>query len=198
MNKTAETTYPIHDLLANRWSPRAFSGESLSKETVGSLLEAARWAASAFNAQPWRFIVATPDDAPEFEKMLACLGEFNQMWAKNASVLMVAVAQNNFEYNGKPNGHAAHDLGQALATLTVQAAAEGLYVHQMAGFSPDKARETYNIPADHVAKTMLVVGKLGDINDLSGPLREREMAPRSRKPLSELVFSGEWGNAAGY
>lgn len=198
MDKTAETTYPIHDLLANRWSPRAFSGESITKETIGSLLEAARWAPSAFNAQPWRFIVSTPDNEPEFEKMLACLGEFNQMWAKNASVLMVAVAQDNFEHNGKPNAHAAHDVGQALASLTVQAAAEGLYVHQMAGFSPDKARETYNIPADHVAKTMLVVGKLGDVNNLPDRLREREMAARSRKALSELVFAGEWGNAAGY
>ncbi len=198
MNKTAETTYPIHDLLANRWSPRAFTGEALNKETIGSLLEAARWSASAFNAQPWRFIVSTPDNTKEFEKMLACLGEFNQMWAKNASVLMVAVTQDNFEHNGKSNTHAAHDLGQALASLTIQAAAEGLHVHQMAGFSPDKARETYNIPDGYGAKTMLVVGKLGDSNKLPDPLREREMAARSRKALSELVFSAEWGNAAGY
>ena len=198
MNKSANTNYPIHDLLANRWSPRAFSEQAISPDTLGSLLEAARWAASSYNAQPWRFIVATKEDPEGFDKMLHCLGKFNQQWAKQASVLMIAVANLHFDYNGKANPHAWHDVGQALANLTVQATAHDLYVHQMAGFSPDKARETYDIPDGYQAITAVAIGYIGNPDDLPDRLRQAEIGERSRKPLNEIVFSGQWGNSAGY
>jgi nitroreductase len=195
MDKTAETKYPVHELIAKRWSPRAYSDEPVLPKHIRSLLEAARWSASAYNEQPWAFIIATKEDFKEFGRMLNCLVEFNQTWAKEAPVLMLAVAHSTFNRNGKPNPHAWYDLGQAVQNLIVQATDLGLYVHQMAGIDRDKCRETYAIPEDWDTVSAIAVGKMGEMIGLSPELQEREKAPRERKPLPELVYAGSWGKA---
>src|SRR5207237_4302235 len=140
MTKTARNDYPIHDLLRRRWSPRAFADRLVDPDKLRSLLEAARWAPSSFNEQPWAFVVATRDRQEEFARVLGCLVEFNQTWAKSAAALMLTFARLTFDRNGQPNRHAYHEVGLAMANLTVQATAEGLAVHQMAGIVVEKAR----------------------------------------------------------
>ena len=194
MEKPASTDHPIHDLLARRWSPRAFADRAMSPEQVNSLLEAARWAASCFNEQPWRFMVATREQEDEFAALLGCLGEKNQMWAKRASMLLISVAKTRFAHNDKPNRHALHDVGLAAAQLTMQATAMGLVVHQMAGFDADKARDVCGIPDGYEPVAAIAVGYVGDPEALPQALREREKAPRVRKSLSEIAFSGRFGN----
>ncbi len=196
MEKLAETQYPIHDLLRRRWSPRAFSDRRVEPDKLRSLWEAARWAASSFNEQPWSFIVATKEDEAEYARLLSCLVEGNIQWAQHAPVLMVSVARLSFEEDGKPNRHAFHDVGQAAANLTVQATALGLMVHQMAGILPDKIRELYGIPEGYEAVAGIALGYPGDPQALPERLRQRELAPRERKPLPEFVFTGHWGRTS--
>jgi len=196
MEKPAETQYPIHDLLRRRWSPRAFSDRRVDPAIMRSLLEAARWAPSSYNEQPWSFIVATKDDTAEFSRLLSCLVEGNIQWAQHAPVLMVSVARLSFEDDGKPNRHAFHDVGLAVANLIVQATALGLVVHQMAGIFPDKIRELYGIPEGYEAVAGIALGYPGDPQSLPEGLRKRELAPRERKPLTEFVFSGSWGQTS--
>ena len=190
MERSAQTTYPIHDLLRQRWSPLAFSDRPVDRRILGSLLEAARWAPSCYNEQPWSFIVATRDGLAEFEQLAACLVPQNRLWAGRAPVLMLSVAALCFRRNGQENRHAWYDVGQAVAHLTVQAAAEGLYVHQMAGFLPDQARRAFSIPDTHAPVSMLAVGYYGDPAGLPEELRKREQAPRQRKELRDFVFGG--------
>jgi nitroreductase len=193
MEKPAETQYPIHELLKRRWSPRAFSNRIVEPDTLRSLLEAARWAPSSYNEQPWSFIVATKQDPAEFARLLSCLVEGNIQWAQHAPVLMVSVARLSFEEDGKPNRHAFHDVGQAAANLTVQATALGLFVHQMAGILPDKVRALYGVPEQYEPVAAIALGYPGDPQSLPERLRNRELAPRERKPLTEFVFTGRWG-----
>lgn len=185
----------IHDLLARRWSPRAFDSRPVEKEKLDGLLEAARWAPSCFNAQPWFFLVAEKKDAEEFEKMLSCLVEVNQKWARLASVLMISVAELNFAYNGKPNRHAMHDVGLAAENMAIQAVASGLAIHQMAGFDLEKTRQTYRIPAGWEPAAAIAVGYEGSPDLLPPDLAAREKAPRTRKALESFVFRGEWGKS---
>ena len=196
MEKSAETQYPIHDLLRRRWSPRAFSDRRVDPAIMRSLLEAARWAPSSYNEQPWSFIVATKDDPVEFGRLLSCLVEGNIQWAQHAPVLMVSVARLSFEDDGKPNRHAFHDVGLAVANLIVQATALGLVVHQMAGILPDKIRKLYGIPEGYEAVAGIALGYPGDPQSLPEGLRKRELAPRERKPMTEFVFSGRWGQTS--
>ena len=191
IDKTATTDFPITDVIAKRWSPRAFADKSVSDEILRSLFEAARWAPSAFNEQPWRFLVAQKEDAAAYENMLACLGEYNQIWAKAAPVLMIVVAKTTFTRNGKPNQHAWYDTGQAMAALTVQASSMELYLHQMAGFSAEAARETYGIPEGYEPIAAVALGYLGDPAQLSEKLQERERGERVRHPLPDFVFT-DW------
>jgi nitroreductase len=193
LQKSAETSAPVHDLIRERWSPRAFSSRPIEKEKLRSLFEAARWAASSYNAQPWYFIVATKDDPENYKKILDTFVEFNQGWAKNAPVVALSVARMKFEHNGTPNNHAFHDVGQAAANLALQATALGLQVHQMAGILPYKAREIFGIPDGYEAVAGFAIGYPGDPADLPDTLREQERAPRSRKPLDSFVFTGKWG-----
>jgi nitroreductase len=193
LHKSAETSAPVHDLIRERWSPRAFSSRPIEKEKLRSLFEAARWAASSYNAQPWYFIVASKDDPENYKKILDTFVEFNQGWAKNAPVVALSVARMKFEHNGTPNNHAFHDVGQAAANLALQATALGLQVHQMAGILPDKAREIFGIPDGYEAVAGFAIGYPGDPADLPDTLREQERAPRSRKPLDSFVFTGKWG-----
>jgi len=196
MHKPAPTDYPVHKLIRERWSPRAFANTSVPQNVLRSLFEAARWAPSSNNEQPWHYLVATKDEPEEFGKLLACLVEKNQSWAKHAPVLMLSVATTTFVRNGKPNRHALYDTGQAAACLTVQATALGLFVHQMAGFSVEKARETYHIPENAEPVAAMAIGYLGDANSLASDLRERELALTPRKPIGEFVFSGALGHGA--
>ena len=196
MEKLAETQYPIHDLLRRRWSPRAFSSRPVEPDKLRSLWEAARWSPSSYNEQPWSFIVATKEDEAEYARLLSCLVEGNIEWAQLAPVLMVSVARLSFEDDGKPNRHAFHDVGLAVANLIVQATALGLVVHQMAGILPDKIRKLYGIPEGYEAVAGIALGYPGDPQSLPEGLRKRELAPRERKPLTEFVFSGSWGQTS--
>lgn len=193
--KPAETPYPILDLIRKRFSPRAFDSRPIEKDKLVTILEAARWAASAMNAQPWRFIVATRDNEAEFQKMLLILREGNQKWAKDAPVLMLAVAHEEHD-GGQVNRYAEHDTGQALAYIAVQAMAYDIYLRMMGGFYPDKAREIYNIPQGYKPLTALALGYHGTLEQLEESILVRERHPRTRKPLTELVFSGDWENTA--
>lgn len=191
--KLAPTQYPVHDFIRNRWSPRAFAPLPVDENKLLSLLEAARWAPSSYNYQPWSFIVATKDDQTEYSRLLSILVEFNQGWAKSAPVLILAIAQLHSD-DGKTNRHAFHDVGLAIENLVLQATALGLFVHQMAGFDIDSAKKQYQIPDNYEPATVLAVGYPGDPQSLSDGLRDRELAPRVRKPLQEFVFTGHWGN----
>jgi nitroreductase len=193
IEKTATTEFPVHELLSRRWSPRAFCDRPVEREKLLSVLEAARWAPSSNNEQPWGFLLATKDQPKDFERMLSCLVEANQVWANRAPILMLSVARLRFRLNGKPNRHAMHDVGMAVGNLAIQATALDLVVHQMAGISPDKARELFGIPEDCEVVAAIALGYPADSEVLPERLRERELAPRARKPLEEFVFSGHWG-----
>ncbi|MGH6839233.1 MAG: nitroreductase family protein [Methylocella sp.] len=192
--KTADTDYPVHEVIAKRWSPYAFDDRPVSQSDLRSLFEAARWAPSSYNEQPWSYIVATKEGAEPFERLLSCLVEGNQAWAKRAPVLALGVVSLKFRGNGQDNRAAIHDLGLASGTLVFEATAKGLAVHQMIGILPDKAREMYGIPEGHEAWTALAIGYRGDMASLPGPLQQRESAVRRRKKLSEFVFTGRWGS----
>lgn len=198
MQKPAPTDHPVHELVRKRWSPRAFSENSVPPEVLRSLFEAARWAPSSNNEQPWAFFVATKDE-PEFHsRLLSTLVEFNQAWAKQAPVLAIAVSELEFAHNGHPNRNAFYDTGAAVAHLTAEATARGLFVHQMAGFDPHKAVELLHIPKGWEPIAAFVIGYPGDPQSLPETLRKRELGPRSRKPLADFVMSGRWGQPASF
>ncbi|HMD42291.1 MAG TPA: nitroreductase family protein [Candidatus Acidoferrum sp.] len=196
MFKPAKTEYPVHSLVENRWSPRAFSDKPVSHEILRSLFEAARWAPSSNNEQPWAFLVATSDQPEHFEKALGTLVPANQVWAKRAPVLVIAASEMEFARNQQPNRNAFYDTGAAVAHLTSEATSRGLFVHQMAGFDPQKAKELFHIPKGWEPIAAFVIGYPGDLKELPEQLREREVAPRTRKPIKDFVMSGEWGTPA--
>jgi len=196
MNKPAPTEFPVHDLIRDRWSPRAFSDKPVDREILASLFEAARWAPSSSNEQPWAYLVATKDNPEDFAKMVSVLVEFNADWAKNAPVLALAVSHLKFQSNGNPNRNAFYDTGAATILFSVEATARGLYVHQMAGFDPAKAKQVFEIPTDWEPIAAFAIGYPGDPNSLSQKLQDREIAPRTRKPLTEFVMSGRWGHTS--
>jgi nitroreductase len=198
MHKPAPTEHPIHELISHRWSPRAFADKSLAPETLRSLFEAARWAPSSSNEQPWAYLVATKHDTDNFAKALSTLVEFNQNWAKKAAVLVMAVAELAFAKNNSPNRNAHYDVGAATALLSIEATALGLVVHQMAGFDPEKARAAFAIPAGWDPIAAIAIGYPGDPETLPQRYRDRELAPRTRKPLKEFVMSGQWGHTASF
>lgn len=191
--KLANPEHPIHEFLVRRWSPYAFADRSVAPDDLRSLFEAARWAASSYNEQPWSYIVATKENPAEFDRLVSCLVEGNQAWAKNVPVLALGCTSLNFSRNGKPNAAALHDLGLASANLTFEATARGLVVHQMIGILPDRARELYQVPPGVQPLTGLAIGYEGDPGRLPENIRERDLSRRTRKPLAEFVFSGAWG-----
>jgi len=196
MEKPTPVDHPIEEILKRRWSPRAFSDRMVDREKLQSLFEAARWAASSFNEQPWSFIVATKQEPEAYATLLGCLTEKNQQWAQLAPVLMVSVAKLNFEKNGKPNRHAFHDVGMAVSNLNVQATTFGLYVHQMAGFSVEKVREVYGVAEGWEPVAAIAIGYPDDPNVLPEPFRQREIGPRQRKPIESFVFEAKWGETS--
>src|SRR5438034_1281432 len=193
MEKPANTDYPIEEILRRRWSPRAFSERMVETEKLKSLFEAVRWAPSSFNEQPWSFIVATKQKQEEHARLLSCLVEKNQQWARLAPVLMVSIAKLNFEKTGKPNRHAFHDVGLAMGNMLVQATALGLFVHQMAGFSPEKVREIYGMPEGFEPVAAIAIGYAAEPDILPEPFRQMERGPRVRRPINSFVFEGRWG-----
>ena len=194
MIEHAKTDHPINDLSARRWSPYCFARKKVSSQDLLSLFEAARWAASSFNEQPWRYIVAMQEQGEEFERLVSCLVEANQRWARIAPVLALGIASLSFSRNSKPNRAAIHDLGAASACLALEATARGLQVHQMIGILPDKARELYAIPENHEPMTAIAIGYAGDAGELPEELRERDANRRPRKSIEEFVFGAKWGN----
>ena len=195
-NRHATSDYPILPVLAERWSPTLLSPRPVEAQKLLCCLEAARWAPSSFNEQPWSFLVSTREDSEQFRRMLGCLVKANQQWAQNAGVLLITVARRTFTGNGKPNRVAEHDIGLAAANLTVQATALGLYVHQMGGIDIPKVRYTYRVPEGFDPVTAIALGYLAEATDSNNPLVQRDQAPRSRKQLAEFVFADTWQQPA--
>lgn len=193
-DKSATTLYELHPLIAQRWSPRAFDdSRELEMTQVCQLLEAARWAPSCFNEQPWRFFVGHKTQTPDaWNVLFDLLVPFNQGWAKRASMITLSVAKETFTQNGKPNRHAQHDVGLAMENMVIQAASMGIASHQMAGFDDEKARQVLAIPPDYTPMAMCVFGYPASADTLDKELKEREEEPRSRKALYDITFSTHW------
>jgi nitroreductase len=194
MQKPATTKAKIDTTIAARWSPRAFDdNKSVTQEQIIALLEAARWAPSCFGDEPWRFVVFDKvADKASWQSAFDCLAETNQTWVKNTSLLILVCADSLFGHNQKPNRWGQYDTGAAAENLCLEAASMGLAAHQMGGFNADAAREKFNIPEQYTLMAMIAVGYQADVNQLSEELKERELAPRKRKELGELFFSGMW------
>jgi nitroreductase len=184
----------VEDLILRRWSPRAFSDKEISAAELKTLFEAARWAASSSNEQPWRFLVGRRGDVV-YQKIFNALVPFNQTWAGGASVLVLSVAKKTFTGKGNPNVHNLHDTGQATANLALQATANGLHTHSMAGFDREQVRASFAIPSDYDIGAVTAIGYFGDPASLPEKLRKIEESPRERKSLDQFVFS-DWEKPA--
>jgi len=189
----ATPDHPIHDLLRERWSGRAFDERDIEPAVLLRLFEAARWALSSANEQPWRFVMARRADKESFARILSVLNPGNQTWATRAAVLGISTAKTTSQRTGAANRWAWYDTGQAMAHLSVQATHEGLIVHQMAGYDAAKAREACGIPEGVEAVTAFAIGYPGDPVVLEEFNRNREAAPRTRRSLAETLFEGQWG-----
>jgi nitroreductase len=194
--KQASVDHPIQELIVDRWSPYAFADRSVSTDDLRSLFEAARWAPSSYNEQPWSYLVATREQPEDFQRLLSCLVEGNQAWAKAAPVLAIGCSNLRFKLNGNNNAAALHDLGLASGNICLEATARGLNVHQMIGILSDKARELFQVPADIQPLTGLAIGYAADPSALPEALRNRDLAARGRKPQAEFVFGARWGTVA--
>ena len=188
----------IHELLDARWSPRSFSENPIEPRKIVSLFEAARWSPSSGNEQPWSFIVVTQEDAGAYAALLGTLADANRRWATRAPMLILGITRSTYSKNGQPNRHAWYDLGQSIAFLTVQASALGLAVHQMGGFDGERTRALFSIPLEYEPVVVLAVGYAESADQLPADLRQRETAPRMRKPLEEIVFARQWGEPSPY
>jgi len=186
----------IHPLLAQRRSLRAFSSKSVEPDRLRVMLEAARWAPSSMNEQPWSFLIAAQENEADFNRLLGCLLEFNIRWAQNAPVLLLAVARVTFAATGEMNRHALYDAGQAMANLTFQANVCGLSVCQMAGFDMEKTRRTFSIPPSHEPVVIAAVGYPGHLDELPERLQKKVSAAQQRKLVEEFVFESTWGRSA--
>lgn len=196
MSRESATDHPIHELLRKRWSPVGYSDRMVSDDDLRSLFEAARWAASSFNEQPWAYMVARRDQPEEFEKMLSCIMDGNRVWAADAPILGLGITKLQFEHNGNENAAAFHDLGLATATLSLEATSRGIYLRQMIGVHQDKAQELFHVPDTHKVFTGVAIGYQADPKTLPDNLKARDNAPRTRKPLTDFVFSGDWNQTA--
>ena len=194
-NKLAATAVPIHALMQTRWSPRAINPKlDVSDTDLTALLEAARWAPSCFNDQPWRYLVFVKSkDEASWQQALSCLVEKNQLWAKNAPVLLLAIAMENFKHNGKPNRWAAYDTGAASVSLCLQATALGLVTHQMGGFDANKTRELFNLPNNCTPLAMIALGYQAESEVLVDEFKAAELSERTRIQLDEQFYFGRWG-----
>jgi nitroreductase len=190
-SKRVKTKYKINKLMEFRWSPRSMSPEPVDKETILTLLESARWSASAFNEQPWRFVVGFHGDET-FEKLLSTMVEFNQKWAKNASALVLNIYKKTFIHNETPNATALYDLGQAVSAYALEAVNQGLVAHQMSGYDAKKADELFGLPDDFASVTITAIGHLNMPDALPEELFKIELQNRLRKNLETLVFTDKF------
>lgn len=199
MNKIAKIPARDHDVIehellpaiANRWSPRAFKKEPIEEADFGKILEAARWAASSMNEQPWRLLYALKGEIA-FDKIASTLMEGNRRWAKEAAMLMVTIVKKNFSMNDKPNRTAHHDLGLAIGNLSIQATKLGIGLHQMGGFDPAMAERLFEIPEGYEAVTAIALGYYGNLHQLDEPFRSRETSRRTRKKVEDFAFHGKF------
>ncbi len=194
-DRKAPTRVPINELLAKRWSPRAFDvNRAVPREQLAVLLEAARWAPSCNGDEPWRYLIFDRKRDPEgWQKAFDCLSENNRKWVKNVPLLLLSCGGSTFEHNGKPNRYGQHDTGAASVYLALQGAAIGLAVHQMGGYDAQKARAAFNIPEEYTPMAMIAVGYQASPDVLDEETKAKELKPRSRKPLETHFFEGEWG-----
>jgi nitroreductase len=191
------TQHTIKETALNRYSPYAFSGAPIANDDLRDLFEAARWAPSCYNEQPWRFIVGRKGE-DIYDEILSTLVDANAAWAQKAPVLVIAVASTSFERNGKENRHARYDLGQAVATLSLVAWSKGIALHQMAGFSTEEAAKRLQLPDGIEAVTAIAIGHPADLDSLDDESRQKEQRPRNRRELSETVFNGPYGAPADF
>ena len=193
MKKLANTEVPINNVIAERWSPRAFdSSHVITEDSIKSLFEAARWAPSCYGDQPWQYVLFKKEDATGWASVLNCLSIGNQNWAMDASILIVVCANKNFNHNGEPNRWSQYDTGAASENICLQAASIGLAAHQMGGFDQEKIRNLSNIPSEFDILACMVVGKHLDESKLSQVQKEKETQVRSRKPLKDIYFINQW------
>jgi nitroreductase len=193
--KKAPAVDGVLPILHHRWSPRSFSDRDVAQADLAKVFEAARWAASSYNEQPWRFLVGTRNSST-YKKILDSLMPFNQAWASSAPVLILGTAKTKFSHNDAPNHAALYDLGAAASFLTLQAAALGLSTHQMAGFDAAAARQALEIPEEYEIGAVIALGYQGEPAALSNAqMLAQEVSPRQRKHLREFVFSA-WGSPA--
>lgn len=195
IKKKAETKYAIHSIIAERWSPRVFDPNSpVEREKINSLMEAARWAPSSNNEQPWSFILFDENVPDLLDQARECLSSGNS-WAKKAPLLILSVARTHFSDTGKENRHGFHDVGLATENILLQAYHLGLITHPMAGFDVHKSVQFFSIPEKNIPAAMIAVGYPGNLDTIPVELKDRELAPRSRKGFSGMVFNGIWGNS---
>lgn len=194
VQKTRKPTYEVNPLILNRWSPRSFSGEEISDKLLFSLFEAARWAPSSFNNQPWRFIYAKRT-SQDWNLLLNLLGDSNKKWCANASALVVIISKKTFDYNGKPSITHQFDAGSAWQNLAIQAETQGFATHAMQGFDYERAKKELNVSDEYDVMAMVAIGKRAQKEKLPPELQEREI-PSDRRPLSEIVMEGKFGNKA--
>jgi nitroreductase len=180
--------YPINPLILNRWSPRSMTGEELGDDDIMSLFEAARWAPSSYNNQPWRFIYAKRD-TKHWDRLFNLLAEANKIWTKNAALLAVVISRKNFEYNEKPARTHQFDAGSAWENLALEASSRGIVAHGMQGFDYEKARVELGIPIDFEVMAMIAIGKRGPKENLPSELQDKEK-PTDRKPLKDIIMEG--------
>jgi nitroreductase len=193
ISKIANTDFPIHDIIARRWSARAFSTKKVEKSKLLSILEAARWAPSSRNEQPWRYIIFTDDNTEKLDKARSVLLEINN-YAKRAPILICAITKKTYSDNGNYNRLHFHDLGAANENMFLESFNQGLIMHEMGGFNRDKAREVFNIPNDYEVGIMIAIGYQDSHEILPERYREKAYSPRERKQLSEIAFLEELGN----
>ena len=194
--KKPELDYTIHPLIASRWSPRAYDERVVEPEKLQRIFEAARWTASSSNLQPWFFLVGFKEDTV-YQKIADTLAEFNQLWALHAPVLVLAIAKTT-NSRGEINNAHAYDVGQAVASLSLQAMSEGVYTHQMGGFDAEDVAISLEIPEEYKVLVVFTLGYLGDVEQLHPNLKKLELSPRTRRSVSETVFTGSFGHKADF
>lgn len=194
--KRARTQYELIPEIRDRWSPRAFSPAEVETEKLLRMLEAASWAASSRNEQPWRFVIGVKGKSDTWNKVFDCLDPWNQRWAHTAPVLGIVIGKTHFAHNNTPNSTFAYDCGQAMAMLSVQATHDELMLHQMGGIFPDKAMELFSIPSDFKVLAAFAAGYLGKVENIDPEYHASELSERSRKSLDDLVFGSQWGEKA--
>lgn len=190
IQKARKPSYPINPLILSRWSPRAMSGEEITDEELMALFEAARWAPSSYNNQPWRFLYAKRN-TPEWDVFYNLMVDFNKQWTKNAAALVVSISHDLFDHNGKPCKTHSYDTGAAWMSIALEGSSRGLVVHGMQGFDYDKARESLLIPNDYTVEAMMAIGKRAPKESLPEEMQKKEF-PSDRRPLSEIIMKGKF------